>query len=238
MGRLSVCVGSKMAGRMANLYYYNRNTGKLELMSMAVADSESYATFPFNHASDYAIVMDNGANLQTELDKLTLAPAKKTLYVGGDIGKSTALKLNLPDSLSTLAEEDSLHPTVTYTSSNPKVATVTTKGKVNAKKVGKATITATVTVGGVSRILTTDITVKKAYIKLVEYKSSLEKGESFTYTVIGYGVSKDKITWSTTKKAIVVIDKKTGKAVAKTAGTDTVVAKYGAIKLTIKVTVK
>lgn len=236
--RLSVYVGSNMTGRTANIFYYNKNTGKLELMSMAVVDTEGYAAFLFNHASDYAIAMDDGANLQTELDKITLTPAKKTLYVGGNTGKSTALKLSLPNSLSTLAEEDSLYPKITYTSSNSKIATVTAEGKVFAKKAGKATITATVTAGGVSRSLMTNITVKKAYIKLVKYKISLEKGESFIYTVTGYGVSKDKITWVTTEKAIIVIDKKTGKAIAKTTGTDTVVAKYGAVKQTIKVTVK
>ncbi len=236
--RLSVYVGSIMAGRMANLFYYNKNTGKLEIMSMVAVDSKGYAIFQFNHASDYAIVIDDGANLKNELDKMTLTPAKKTLYAGGNTGKSTVLKLNLPEILSTLTEEDSLYPKITYTSSNPKIVTVSAEGKVNAKKAGKATITATVTAGGVSRILTTDITVKKAYLKLVEYKNSLDKGESFTYTVTGYGVSKDKIIWGTTEKAIVVIDKKTGKAIANTTGTDTVVAKYGAIKQTIKVTVK
>lgn len=81
-------------------------------------------------------------------------------------------------------------------------------------------------------------TVQNAYIKLVKTKSSLKKGESFTYTATGYGVSTDKITWTTTRKSIVVINKKTGKATAKSAGTDTVVAKYGSVQKVIKVTVK
>ncbi|SHO43179.1 leucine-rich repeat protein [Anaerocolumna xylanovorans] len=236
--RLSVSIGSSQAGRTANLFYYNPATGQLELMCTAAIDSEGNTVFPFSHASDYAIAVDDGTILKAELDKLALTPAKKTLYTGGNTGKSTALKVSPPASLSTLTKEDSLYPVITYTSSDPKVAAVTAEGKVTAKKAGKAVITVTVTAGGVSKALKTDITVKEAYIKLVKAQSSLKQGESFTYTATGYGVSTDKITWTTTKKSIVVIDKKTGKATGKSAGTDTVVAKYGSVQKVIKVMVK
>ncbi len=236
--RLSLNIGSQLTGRTANLFYYNKATGKLELISMATVDSEGNIVFPFAHASDYAIVIDDGAKLQAELDKITLTPAKKTLYVGGNTGRSTTLKLSLPDSLSTLAEEDSLYLKTTYTSSNTKIATVTAEGKVTAKKAGKAVITATITSGEHTKTLKSNITVNKASIKIVKSKESLKKGQSFTYTAAGYGITKDKITWVTIEKAIVVIDKKTGKAIAKTTGTDTVVVKYGTIKESIKVTVK
>lgn len=210
----------------------------MEFQYASTIDEKGYARFPFTHASDYAIVLDDGALLTEELAALTLTSGSKILYTGGNTGKQTGLKLNMPAGLQNLTEEDSLYPTVTYTSSNPEAVTVTVDGTVKAGKAGKATITATVTIGGTKQVLTTGITVKKAYIKLVKGKSSLKTGESFTYRAKGYGVSTDKITWATTKKAVVVISKKTGKAIAKTAGTDYVAAKYGSIKKTVKVTVK
>jgi len=60
----------------------------------------------------------------------------------------------------------------------------------------------------------------------------------YTFTTVGYGVDTDKIRWTTTKKSIVVISKTTGKATAKAAGTDFVVARTGNITIKTKVIVK
>jgi sugar lactone lactonase YvrE len=235
---LSVYLGKAKAGKTANLFYYNPATQKLEFQYAAVINAEGYAEFPFTHASDYAIALDDGKVLRAELDKLTLASAKTTLYTGGNTGREVQLELNLPVSLQSLSREDSLYPVITYASSNPKVALVTTEGRIKALKAGQATITVTVTVGGAAKTVTAVITVKKAYIKLIEKKTSLKKGESYTYSAVGYGITSDKIIWSTTKKSVVVIDKRTGRAVARSAGTDVVVAKYNSIQETVKVTVK
>ncbi len=235
---LRVCVGAGLAGKMANLFYYNPNSGELEFAYAARIDSEGYAVFSFSHASDYAIAVDEKQLLLVELNKIQLTSSKKTLYIDGDIDTQAQLTLSIPDSLSGLDREDSLYPTVTYSSSNPEVASVGADGKVTAIKKGKATITATIKTGDTTQTLRLTITVKKAYIKLVKSKSSLKKGESFTYTAIGYGVSTGKITFTTTEKSVVVIDKKSGKAVAKTTGTDYVIARYGKIQVKQKVTVK
>lgn len=235
---LSVYIDSAKAGKTANLFYYNPATKQMEFQYAGVINERGYVEFPFTHASDYAIALDDGKLLQAELDKVTVSPVKKTLYSGGNTGKEANIRISLPDSLKNLSKEDSLYPAVTYTSSNPKVVSVTAAGKVKALKAGKATITATVTAGEATRTLTTVITVKKAYIKLVKEKKSFKTGESYTYQAIGCGITADKITWSTAKKAVVVIDKKTGKAAAKSKGTDYVTAKYGSIRKTIKVTVK
>ena len=235
---LKVYVGTDRAGRTANLFYFNATTGELEFAYAARIDSEGYAVFSFSHASDYAIAVDEKQLLLAELNKIQLTSSKKTLYIDGDTDTQAQLTLSIPDSLSGLDREDSLYPTVTYSSSNPEVASVDADGKVTAIKKGKATITATIKTGDTTQTLRLTITVKKAYIKLVKSKSSLKKGESFTYTAIGYGVSTGKITFTTTEKSVVVIDKKSGKAVAKTTGTDYVIARYGKIQVKQKVTVK
>jgi hypothetical protein len=235
---LSVYIDSAKDGKTANLFYYNPATKGLEFQYAGVINEKGYAEFPFTHASDYIIVVDDGKLLQTELDKFTISPVRKTLYTGGNTGKEIQIQISLPDSLKNLEKEDGLYPTLTYTSANPKIAYVTETGKIRASKAGKATITTTVTVGEATKVLTTTITVKKAYIKLAEGKSSLKKEESFTYQAVGYGITADKISWSTVKRSVVVINKKTGKATAKSTGTDYVAAKYGSIQKIIKVTVK
>ncbi len=235
---LSVYMESAGAGKTANLFYYNPVTGQLEFQYAAVIDGKGYVRFPFHHASDYIIALDDGKVLQTELNKTSLTADKKILYVGGNTGKETGLCLDLPYSLLNLSNEDTLYPVITYTSSNPKIVSVTADGKVKAIGAGKAAITASITAGGKVKTLKTALTVKPAYIKLVEEKNSFVMGERYTYKAVGYGITTDKITFSTTKKAVVVIGKKTGKAIARSKGTDIVAASYGSIQKKIKVTVK
>ncbi|MDF2472926.1 MAG: hypothetical protein K0R21_708 [Anaerocolumna sp.] len=53
-----------------------------------------------------------------------------------------------------------------------------------------------------------------------------------------YGVEIDDITFTTSAKSIVIINKITGKAMAKSAGTDYVIAKAGNVEVRIKVVVQ
>lgn len=234
---LGINLGNTNTGKIANLYYYNPVTRKLELQSTGAIDKNGTVQLKFTHASDYVILIDNGETLKKEMDKITVT-SKKTLYTGGTIDKSVILTTNLPKELKTMLANGSCNQRVTYKSSNPKVANVLSKGKVRALKEGKTTITTTVTMNGVARSFKTTITVKKAYIKLNISKGSLKKGQSFTYQAVGYGVDTSKIIWSTTEKSIVIIDKATGKAKAKSAGTDYVIAKVGSVFTKLKVTVK
>ena len=231
-------MNSAKAGKTANLFYYNPVTKQLEFQYAGIIDENGYVRFPFRHASEYAIALDDGIILRAELDKAALSADKELLYIGGNTGKATELRLDLPEGLKNLSVEDALYPAVTYTSSNPKVAKVSADGKVTALKKGKTTITAVIKAGDATQTLRTTITVKDAYIKLTKTTGSLKKGKSFTYKAVGYGVSNDKITFVTTKKSIVVINKKSGKAIAKSAGTDYVIARYGKIQVKQVVTVK
>ncbi len=56
-GRLTLALGSQYAGQYANLYYYNKAAGKMELMGSYAIDAEGKAALSFTHASDYVIVM-------------------------------------------------------------------------------------------------------------------------------------------------------------------------------------
>lgn len=91
---------------------------------------------------------------------------------------------------------------VTWKSSKPSVAAVK-KGKVTAKKAGKAQITATA--NGVSAIC--DVTVKVPTIKLNKSSLTLQTGKKTTLKATVKGPSKS-VTWNTSSKKIATVTKK------------------------------
>ena len=116
---------------------------------------------------------------------------------------------------------------VKWSTSNKKVATVNSKGKVTAKKKGTATITAKVG----SKKYKCKITVEDPSIS--KTKINLENGNTYTLKVKN---TKRSVKWSTSNKKIATVNSK-GKVTAKKAGTVTITAKVGNKKLKCKVTV-
>ncbi len=55
---LSIGLGAENAGYTAILYYYNENTGELELICSDEIAKDGTASFAFTHASDYVIAID------------------------------------------------------------------------------------------------------------------------------------------------------------------------------------
>jgi len=160
---------------------------------------------------------------------MSMATSKSTIYAGGDKDKTAQM---------TLSGFSEMSYTVTYTSSKPKVASVNASGKVTAKKKGSAKITATVKYGTTTKTFSKTITVKKAYLKMSKKKATLKKGKSYTYKVKGYGLKAKSIKWKSSKKSVLTINKKTGKAKAKKPGKVTITATYKKFKVTYKVKVK
>lgn len=155
--------------------------------------------------------------------KVKLNKTKATVYVG----KSTQLKVT------------GTTKKVTWKSSNKKVATVTSKGKVAAKKKGTATITATVS----GKKYTCKITVKEIALKSISLNKTsltLDKGNKYKLTVkynpSNTTVSKN-VTWSSSNSSVVTVDK-VGNISASSAGTATITAKVGTKKAKCVVTVK
>ncbi len=129
---------------------------------------------------------------------------------------------------------------VSWSTSNKKIATVSNTGKVTGKKKGKATITATLASGLQIR---TTVKVQKGTVKTksitVNSKNiTLNAKEKYQITaVIAPLTSKQKLTWSTSNKKIVKVDKK-GRITARKKGKATITVKSGSKKVKIKVTVK
>ena len=235
---LKINLESDNAGKVAYLFYYNPLTGKLELQGTEKVDEKGNTSFEFTHASDYVILLDNGETLKAEMEGIVVQPEKNLLYAGGTIDKKTKLIIEYPEKLKELIDSGICTSRVTYKSVDRKIANVVINGEISALEEGETTITTIINIDGVEKSFQTKIQVKEAYIKLVQSKKSMKKGESYTFKAVGYGVDTDKITWKTTKKSIVVIDKKTGEAKAKKKGADYVVAKSKRVSVKLNVKVK
>ncbi|MDO5292427.1 MAG: Ig-like domain-containing protein, partial [bacterium] len=128
---------------------------------------------------------------------------------------------------------------VTFKSNNTKVATVSSKGKITAKKAGTAKITvtagkkkATITVKVVSKnTVTKKITVSKKSI-------NLKKGKSYSIVAKVTPVyTTDRLSFSTSKKSVATVNKY-GVVTAKKKGTAYITVKSGKKTVKVKVTVK
>ena len=136
-----------------------------------------------------------------------------------------------------MAEGDSI---VSWESSNKKVVTVTKKGKIKAKKKGKATITVTLASGKtasfVVKVQKNKVTTKK--VTGVTKKITLAKGKKYKLTpVLKPLTSQDKITYTSSNKKVATVDKK-GNIQAKGKGTAKITVKSGKKKAVCTVTVK
>lgn len=126
---------------------------------------------------------------------------------------------------------------VTYSSSNKKVATVSSKGVIKAKKAGTTKIT--VKSGKKKVVVTVKVTgVKTTKLSGVPAAKSVSKGKSFKIKAIATPKNTDeKITFkSSNKKVATVTSKGVVKGLKK--GTATITVQSGSKKMTCKVTVK
>lgn len=150
--------------------------------------------------------------------------AKITLQVG----KNTKLKPIITPITSTCK--------TTYKTSNKKVATVSSSGKIVAKAPGKAVIT--IKSGSKTKKVTVTVPVPKLKgIKLSVSSKTLKKGKSFTLKAnLQPNGAVGKITYSTSNSKVAVVNKK-GKVTAKGKGKAVITVKAGSFreKCTVKV---
>lgn len=118
-----------------------------------------------------------------------------------------------------------------WKSSNSRVASVNTYGKVTAKNTGTATITAKIPNAEAS----CKITVSKTYITLNSTSVTLEHGETFLLT--GKTSNRSKIKWKSSKKSVATVSE-CGLITAMKPGYTSVTAKADSTTVTCRVTVK
>ena len=137
----------------------------------------------------------------------------------------------------TVKPSNATSKTVSWTSSNKKVATVSSKGAVTTKKTGKTTITAKA--DGKSKKCV--ITVKKApnKITLNAKAKTLKKGKKFQIKAkLPKNTASYNITYKTSNKKVATVTS-SGKVTAKKKGKATItVTTFNKKKATLKITVK
>ena len=168
----------------------------------------------------------------------------KAIPVTGISLNKTTLSLASGDSetlYATITPSNATDQTVSWTSSNTSVATVSSTGLVTAKTVGNATITATTTDGGkkatcsvtVTPIIVTGVTLNKYSLSMYENDS-----ETLIATVSPSNATNKNVSWSSNNTSVATVSSY-GQVQAKAAGkaTITVTTEDGQIKATCAVTV-
>lgn len=187
-----------------------------------------------------AVVTVTLASKKTASFKVTVQKAAvKTTKIATDI---KTLTLTKGATYKKLASSIAVTPVtskekVTYSSSNKKVATVSSKGVIKAKKAGTAKIT--VKSGKKKVVVTVKVTgVKTTNLSGVPAAKNISKGKSFKIKAIATPKNTDeKITFkSSNKKVATVTSKGVVKGLKK--GTATITVQSGSKKMTCKVTVK
>lgn len=137
------------------VYHYNEETGKLEALPYSSdykVDKEGCLSIRINHCSDYVVLTKQpSAKVTVSLLEQVGVKASKTVLSAKSKTKTT-IKLALPETLELVSSFDKKTTgqatgavKVSYQSSNSKVVSVNSKGKLTAKGKGTAVITTTVT---------------------------------------------------------------------------------------------
>lgn len=144
---------------------------------------------------------------------LTLNPSVREIA----LGKTFKIKAKvLPEGSDT---------TMTWESSNTKIATVTKNGKVRGVKKGKCTITCTLVKYNVKATCQVTVATLRTTIKLSQVKIRMGKGETYKIkaTVWSNNSKTPKVKWKTSKWKIASVNQK-GKVKAKKIGYATITA--------------
>lgn len=92
---LTIAFDEGDAGKFANLFYYNEETGKLEYMESAQVEEDGKATLTFVHASAYTIVLSNEA-----MDEGTVASVTDTANQTQDSTQAVSNEVQATDETS------------------------------------------------------------------------------------------------------------------------------------------
>lgn len=168
----------------------------------------------------------------TKPTKITLSASKTTLT----IGKTTTLKVKA-------VTPKKASKSVSFKSSNTKIASVNSKGVISAKKAGKATITVTSKLNKkvtAKCVVTVKTPTPKSIVvtNAVSNTVSVKKGKTLTLkaTVTPTGAKVSGYTYSSSKKSVATVSSK-GKITAKKAGKAVITIKAKGTKLSKKITV-
>ena len=163
----------------------------------------------------------------TETPAPTAAPAKGITATA----KASTIYTKGKTSTTITVVKNDVTGKVKFTSSNKKVATVSSKGVVKAKKAGKTTIT--VKVGNYTKKVV--IQVKKPSLKLAKSSATIKKGK--TVKIKATATPSGKVTYKSSNKKVATVTAK-GVVKGKKKGTATITVTSNGVSKKFKVKVK
>lgn len=176
-----------------------------------------------------AITMNTTTAFAKSSASLKITTNKSTLYLLDSANSSAQLKVTYGGKNVTKSAK--------YSTSNKKIATVSKKGVVSAKKAG----TVKVKVKYKNGVRTITIRVKKAKLSLNKKSATLTVGQNLTLKAFANksGVSNKNVTWSSSNKNVATVNKN-GVVSAKKAGTAkiTCTTSIGKVACTVNVKAK
>ena len=138
--------------------------------------------------------------------------------------------------VATVKPDDATNKTVTWSSSNTKVATVDSNGKVIAVATGSATISAKAGDKEATCSITVTIPVETVTLNKTELTIILGQKETLVATVKPDDATNKTVTWTSSNTQVATVDAN-GKVSSVAAGTATITAKAGEMKATCVVSV-
>ena len=196
----------------------DKKTGKITLKALKTGTAKLKIKLSSGKSKTYTVTIGTKTIKTSSLAVTSVKNGKLTL----EKGNTHSLKTTLKPFTSTQKR--------IYESSNPKVATVSSKGKIEAVAAGKATIT--VTSGNKS----VKITVTVPGIKVSKTSVTVKKNKTITLEPKTYGIS-EKVVYTSSDPKVATVSSK-GKVKGIKAGTAKITIKAGSYKKTVTVTVK
>ena len=199
----------KVVGTIPKDVENKKVTWKSSDTSVATVDSKGKVTAIKNGKATITATSTDGNKVKakcyvtviTPVSSVSVSPAKKTIFTRDKLTlKAEILPANASDK------------SVTWTSSNKKVATVNSKGVVTPVSKGKVTITVTTNNGKKKAVA--EITVKKridvSVIRMSASKKNMYVGKTLTLTAKVYptDASYPQINWGSTDKSVAKVDQK------------------------------
>lgn len=129
------------------LYYFNEKTNKLDTVpdNKYTIDKDGYVTIKLIHCSNYVLVPEKVSDVVATslLEQVKVSPNKKTLKKNA----TKKIKVSFPETIQSSSDsfvaDGVAVAEVTYQSKNKKIASVSKKGKIKAKKKGNTKIITT-----------------------------------------------------------------------------------------------
>jgi len=211
-----------------------------------VYEDEAVAEPPHSHTPGEWVVTKEATGKETGLKELRCKTCGEVLDT--EVIPKFTVKLNVTKvALQLNKSTTAIKATVmkgdaikSWKSSNSKIATVNSKGKITAKKVGRAIITVTTKKGAKASVT---VTIQKKAVKCtklaVDKKNiTLKVKKSYQLKVTKTPVTTlEKVTYTSSNKKVATVSKN-GKITAKKAGKATITVKCGKKTVKVKVTVK